>query len=246
MKPFVNPKNLHITPDREHTPGVGEYDERVDSSFVLIPDLLSQKEIKELHSTMQEVEWIPVSTKGMQGDYQEGDPIGSWRMSSFQEDFSKEIFARVSAYIDILKECDNTTNTDWDGTPHWEAIGVNPLLRFIKYKDGGYLVPHYDAPYIADDEERTLMSLVIYLDNEETIRGGSTRFLKDEQKNTPIETRNLEDKAEPAHDSEVIREIAPEAGSAILFDHRLLHESHIVRGIGEKNIIRTDIMYRRA
>lgn len=254
-KPFVNPKDFQLNADVTHKVSEVLYNTDVDGSFVYVKGLMSTEEVAELKARMKESDWIPVGINGMKGDYQEGDPIGSWRMSSFQQDYSKALFERIQDHIDLEKYCDDTTNTDWDDTQVWDAIGVNPLLRFIKYEDGGYLVPHYDAPYIANDEERTLASLVIYLDSnvndDGTVvaAGGETRFLKDEQYGTPVETRDLEDKDKPARDEDVIASIAPEPGDAIIFDHRILHESHAFRALvegAEKNIVRTDINYRRA
>lgn len=253
-KPFVNPKEFKLNADIAHKVTEVLYNTDIDHSFVHIKGLMSDEEVTELKARMKESDWIPVGVNGMKGDYQEGDPIGSWRMSSFQEDYSKALFERIQDHIDLEKHCDDTTNTDWDGTEVWDAIGVNPLLRFIKYENNGYLVPHYDAPYIANNYERTLASLVIYLDStvdengNATGTGGETRFLKDEQYGTLVESRNLEDKDEPASDEDVIASINPEPGDAIIFDHRILHESHAFRALmegAEKNIVRTDINYRR-
>lgn len=254
MKPFVNPKDFELHADIAHKVEAVLTDENIDNSFRYVKKMMSLEEVAELRGHMSESDWIPVGVNGMKGDYQEGDPIGSWRLSSFQEEYSKVLFERVADYIDLDKECGETTNTDWDGTTSWSAIGINPLLRFIKYTDGGYLVPHYDAPYVADEFERTLASVVIYLDGNTDDNGnvvgkdGETRFLKDSQYGTPVGERDLEDKAEPASDEDVIRSISPEAGDAIIFDHRILHESHAFRALvegAEKNILRTDIMYRR-
>ena len=62
----------------------------------------------------------------------------------------------------------------------WRPIAISPLLRFIKYTNNGCLLPHYDLPsYVYPDGSKTMLSLVIYLDNS---IGGETQFILDPQR----------------------------------------------------------------
>ena len=63
----------------------------------------------------------------------------------------------------------------------------------------------------------SLLTLVFYLDDG--CEGGETEFPK------------------------LRRTIAPRAGRALLFQHRVLHEATAVRR-GEKHVLRTDVLYR--
>jgi hypothetical protein len=139
----------------------------------------------------------------------------------------------------------DTDNTDWDGHAVWEPIGVSPLLRFVKYEDEGWLVVHYDSPYVESDDIRTLQTLVVYLEQDSTLIGGATRYLTDPQALIPVAQRNLDDEKRPATEDEVRIRFSPEDGTAVIFDHRLLHDAEKVSGAGNKIIIRTDIMYRK-
>lgn len=245
MKPFVNPIDLQIEPVTPKEIGVTALDE-VDPSALLLSHLISHEEIQIFLDRLGDTEWQPVSITGMSGNYEPGDPIGSWRASSFQEAWAAALFDRIRRFLPEVKICDDSTATDWDGTRQWRAVGVNPLLRFIKYTDGGLLVPHYDAPYVADQNTRTLSSLVIYLNsNSDRATGGETRFLHDPQAQTPVADRVLYDEKDPATDDRVKRTVLPVSGQALLFDHRILHESHRMDGPGEKIIVRTDIVYER-
>lgn len=244
MKPFVNPVEMKI-PVSENSNETAIKREDIDSSALIVEDLITPAESEYILNFLAETAWQPVSVTGMQGNYEPGDPIGSWRASSFQQEFSEVLFERIRKFIPAVKECNPSTNTDWDGHEKWVPVGINPLLRFIKYTDGGYLVPHYDAPYIASDAERTLASVVIYLDNDESMEGGAVQFLVDPQKDTLIETRNLADLTEPAKEEDVVVSLHPNPSSALIFDHRLLHESQRITGPGQKTIIRTDIMFRK-
>lgn len=210
-----------------------------------IESLLAEEEAQYLLNFLEGVRWIPVSITGMQGNYKEGDPIGSWRTSSFVPDFADELWKRLKPLIKTRREFHEYSPVDYDGHRKWQAYGVNPLFRFIRYTDGGLLVPHYDAPYIANDDERTLQSLVIYLDNDERIEGGQTRFLYDPQVHLPVVKRDLRDWKHLAAPADVRVAVAPRAKDALVFDHRILHDSAPVSGEGVKTIIRTDILWRK-
>lgn len=98
------------------------------------------------------------------------------------------------------------------------AIGANERLRCYKYEVGQWFKPHYDGAYFRSNDERSLYTFMIYLNDG--FEGGETAFL----------------------DLQV--SVQPKAGRALLFQHHLLHEGCEVRG-GVKYAIRSDIMYRR-
>lgn len=242
MKPFVNPVDMQIPVDETSDTVVIPRSDIAAEAFVA-EHVVTEAERAYILDFLSQVNWQPVSITGMQGNYEPGDPIGSWRASSFQEEYAQVLFERIKPFIPAVRHFDEDAKTDWDHHEQWEAVGINPLLRFIKYTDGGMLVPHYDAPYVASDEERTLMSFVVYLDNDPGIEGGAVRFLHDPQADIRLEDRNLDDLADPASDEDVRLALHPTAGSALAFDHRILHESQLVKGNGQKTIIRTDIVY---
>jgi hypothetical protein len=130
---------------------------------------------------------------------------------------------------------------EWREHERWVPIGVNPLFRFIQYKEDGVLVPHYDAPYQESDDIQTVKSLVIYL--TENHYGGETRFLKDHQESLPLKERDFSDQFYTPEDKDVLYKIKPEVGRAIAFDHRRLHDSALSKE--PKIIMRTDIVYRK-
>jgi hypothetical protein len=244
MKPFVNPVDMKIPVSKVNNARWIPRDD-IDRGAFIMEDLLTKDESAYIMDFLEQTAWQPVSVTGMQGNYEPGDPIGSWRASSFQEEYAQVLFDRLINFIPERKVCNDSTNTDWDNHTVWEPIGVNPLLRFIKYTDGGYLVPHYDASYVASDEERTLASLVIYLDRDPSVTGGAVQFLEDPQAHLPVTMRNLDDLTTPAKEEDVRISLHPKPASALVFDHRILHESQKVVGNGQKTIIRTDIMYRK-
>lgn len=97
-------------------------------------------------------------------------------------------------------------------------VGVNERFRCYRYTPGQRFAPHYDGAFERSASERSELTFMVYLNDEFT--GGKTAFWQ-----------FTDDIA-----------IAPRAGSALLFQHRLLHEGCIVE-TGVKYVLRSDVMY---
>lgn len=240
---FVNQVNFHI-PATPHKTQLENFLE-LDNNAYQIPDLIPAQEIASIRESLQEANWQPVSVTGMSGNWTPGDPIGSYRASNYTPEYADVLWDRIKDQLPSQRKFTSIDNTDYDAHVTWEPIGVSPLLRFIKYENGGWLVVHYDAPYIEDENVRTLQSFVIYLNQDEGITGGATRYLHDPQQHLPIVKRDLSDQLRAAKEHEVRLRFSPANGTGVIFDHRLLHDAEKVEGVGEKLIIRTDIMYRK-
>jgi predicted 2-oxoglutarate/Fe(II)-dependent dioxygenase YbiX len=96
-------------------------------------------------------------------------------------------------------------------------VGANECLRFYRYSPGDYFKPHQDTDHQRSPTERSLLSVVVYLNGG--YDGGEIAF--------------------PA----VNRVITPKAGLAAVFGHRMVHESRLLTR-GTKYAVRSDIMYR--
>ena len=94
--------------------------------------------------------------------------------------------------------------------------GANPRLRLYRYAPGERHGAHWDTVVELGGGVRSLVTLVFYLNDG--FEGGDTDF------------------------PELGRRIVPRAGSALLFQHRILHEASEVRA-GEKLVLRTDVLY---
>jgi prolyl 4-hydroxylase len=94
--------------------------------------------------------------------------------------------------------------------------GANPRLRLYRYAPGERHGAHWDTVVELGGGVRSLLTLVFYLN--EGFEGGETDF------------------------PELSRRITPRAGSALLFQHRILHEASAVLS-GEKHVLRTDVLY---
>ncbi len=211
----------------------------------ILPNLLNQSECKMINDELRKQSWVPVGQNGMKKTFDpKRDKLGSYRASTYSEPLADILWSRISNKLPKIRIMSEKTPTDWDNHKVWRAVGVNPLMRFILYKTGGLLIPHYDAPFIYNNAKRTLMSLVIYL-TENDLGGGATRFLIDPQKNIPVANRNLEDWDKLPTKKEIWFEINPKQGHAMIFDHRILHDAEILKGRKVKIILRTDIIFEK-
>lgn len=97
------------------------------------------------------------------------------------------------------------------------AVGANERFRCYRYEPGQRFAPHYDGAFNRSDDEGSLLTLIVYLNDD--FGGGTTAFL------------------------DFGCEAVPRAGTALLFQHQLLHEGCVVTS-GMKYALRSDVMYR--
>lgn len=229
---------LPVPPRREPIQDFG------DSAF-LVQGLLTPGECQALCADLARRTWVPVGQNGLRKGFDpRRDVTGSLRATSFAPRVAALLWERLAGRVPMLRTMADDTPTDWEGSRVWRPVGVNPLLRFIKYERGGLLVPHHDAPYEAPDGTRTLMSVLVYLTEAS---GGATRLLIDPQRNRPLAERDHADwpSPEPSDSPRVLFGALPRAGSALILDHRVLHDADVLEGEQPKLVLRTDILFRR-
>lgn len=98
-------------------------------------------------------------------------------------------------------------------------VGLNERLRIYRYQPGQYFKPHRDGRFVRDSGELSLLTALFFLND--VTQGGQTRIW----------------------DGKAQFDIAPTAGSVLIFDHSLLHEGRTLEG-GVKYVLRSDVMYR--
>lgn len=102
----------------------------------------------------------------------------------------------------------------------WELAGFNERFRYYRYDPGQRFNRHLDGYYERPNGKRSHLTFMIYLNGG--CEGGATAF----------------------HDLRPKLLVTPEAGKALVFNHRRLHEGMPVLS-GRKYVLRTDVMYRR-
>lgn len=207
-----------------------------------IPKLLAEPELRVLRAHGLQHCTTPVGRDGISPNYRQGDQIGSWRASAFAPETARALWGRLQ-HLDWPTTLGPLAHCDWDGHPRWRACGVNPLMRFILYRpSAGELVAHYDAPYVESMRRKTLFTLILYLSTH--IGQGQTRFIQDAQDHLPLEKRDFSDWSRCARQDEVRLSCAPVQADALVFEHRLLHDSSPVV-TDTKLVVRTDIFFER-
>jgi len=61
----------------------------------------------------------------------------------------------------------------------WVPVGLNPCWRLSRYYPGGHFGPHFDGPFVADNNNRSLKTLNIYLNGD--FEGGTTNLVNEGQ-----------------------------------------------------------------
>jgi len=97
--------------------------------------------------------------------------------------------------------------------------GIKERMRCYRYVPGEHFGPHGDQSYPGGPGERSLLTLMVYLNDD--FEGGRTAFLEPEPEQV----------------------IEPRRGRALLFQHMVVHEGRAVTA-GTKYVLRTDVFYR--
>lgn len=97
--------------------------------------------------------------------------------------------------------------------------GIKERMRCYRYEPGEYFAPHGDQSYPGGPGERSLLTLMVYLNDD--FDGGQTAFL------------------------DLHKLVEPRRGRALLFQHMVLHEGRTVTR-GTKYVLRTDVFYKDA
>uniref|UniRef100_A0A7S2TVF5 Fe2OG dioxygenase domain-containing protein n=1 Tax=Lotharella oceanica TaxID=641309 RepID=A0A7S2TVF5_9EUKA len=115
------------------------------------------------------------------------------------------------------------------GRSKWKRCGLNERIRFYRYTGGESFQPHYDGCYPRNDQERSFMTIIIYLNDDKERKGGETNFFIRRGGMLKISVK-------------------PQEGMALLFFHSHplspLHEGSEVSA-GSKYVLRSDVMYKR-
>lgn len=96
-----------------------------------------------------------------------------------------------------------------------KPIGLNSYLRFYEYNEGHFFRRHKDRPLRLDNGDYSIFTVLLYLNDG--FVGGETGF-----------------------DG---FQVVPQTGLAVIFNHRMFHESFEITQ-GTKYAIRSDVIYR--
>ncbi len=169
-----------------------------------LPDVLTPAECAEMIARIERLgpEAAPVSTAA--GAVMRPDIRNNHRVMFDDVELARALYARVATAVPPVL-CD------------MRPVGANERFRCYRYTRGQRFSPHYDGAFVRSDHERSLLTLIVYLN--EDFDGGATTFL------------------------DLGISVRPRTGMALLFQHLLLHEGSEVHA-GAKYAMRSDVMYR--
>lgn len=166
------------------------------------------------------------------GDLKTLDEINaaSWRLNVLSEDLANIVLKRITHFLPELYHNDSQTDLT-AGFDCWTKSRINPFFRAIKYTSNGSLMPHYDDAYRGYPGEVSLKSVLIFL------TPGTTRFIRESRA-----LHEYRDQDRPPEESRILSVYNMQPGDALVFDHRMLHDSGPIDG--EKIVLRSDFLYK--
>lgn len=211
-----------------------------DSDVIYLENILSHSEIDWILNQVNNQNWKPTNKYGNMKDFNPAIDIPqSLRISVYNEELAELIMNRINPHIPYLKSFPNTLPIISNNKDVWVKKTINPLFRFIRYNGNNELISHYDDTYEYNEYKKTLLTMVIYLENSDS----ETRFLKDNQYNIPDKDRIYKDSETIGKNDDVLLSFKSTKGNALIFNHRLLHDATQPKN-NQKTIIRTDIVFQ--
>jgi len=127
----------------------------------------------------------------------------------------------------------------------WEACGVNEVLLFTTYGPGGHFSPHTDGNTVSGLNQRSLYSLLVYLDDCQD--GGQTTLFAPPPGSEASQRLFARDASGRLRwpPEWVACAVPVVGGTALCFGQQTPHEGAPVGPGCRKVLIRTDVMYRR-
>lgn len=178
-----------------------------------VPDLFSADECAALLASAERHEWLPATVNGAAGRVVEATVRDSSTAVLRDPELPAEMYRRVLPHVPRRMSVELGAR----GRVPLEVSGVFAPVRIYRYEPGQHFGLHQDQSYTGGDGTRSLLTFMVYLN--EDFGGGETEFPEQEQT------------------------IVPRTGTALLFQHMLLHAGKRVTA-GTKLVLRSDVLYR--
>ncbi|KAJ3115535.1 hypothetical protein HDU96_000482 [Phlyctochytrium bullatum] len=235
-----NPVKLRLLTSPDSSPDVGRVEvlEHRDGRILMgIANILKLEE--------------PTQYKSLAGRYEVSKRSGA-RLLTLDEDLAGLLWDRIGLLLEhAIKDYGvSTTPLGFAVGGEWDLRGINHAVRVNLYKeDDDFFAPHLDTQYCPSGDERSLLSVVIYLTDD--FDGGETVFYFPKAGSSSADSKGLTVEEEIAsqgglaagYDPIVVK---PKAGYAVVFSHNTLHEARPFRGgSGQRCLLRIDVLVRR-
>ena len=223
-----------------------KHDEISHSILFYGTNLLSEKECEQVVQTC-----VEQKLQKMETQYKSGR--NNSRFIVFDSLMANYIWQKLQTTLEEGIDCTNLVPFGFDVLRgDWELSGANEAIRFNQYncKKNEFFSVHRDSQFCPSGDERSVFSIVIYLNDGYS--GGETVFYF--PKDSSIESKGLDISEEIAKNQgldegyeKVI--IKPKCGNFVIFTPNILHESVKIEdndNVQNKYIIKTDIMMKRS
>lgn len=179
-----------------------------------VPDLLTKQECEAILARVAASEWLPATVNRIDGRAVDTRLRDNSVAIVRDEALAEDLIARVRPHVPATM----TTEIGDVGRVKVDLAGIFLPLRVYRYEPGQQFGLHQDQSYLRSDGARSLLTFLVYLNDD--FEGGTTDFPEQE------------------------KVIAPAPGTALLFQHMVLHAgTKVVRGT--KYVLRSDILYQR-
>jgi hypothetical protein len=178
-----------------------------------VPDLFSPSECAAILASAEDHAWLPATVNSASGRVVEAGIRDSSTAVLRDPALAAELYRRVLPHVPRRLSAELGSR----GRVRMEVAGVHVPVRIYRYEPGQHFGLHQDQSYFGEDGTKSLLTFMVYLN--EGCGGGETDF------------------------PEQGRTIVPQTGTALLFQHMLLHAGKRVTS-GTKLVLRSDVLYR--
>ena len=176
-----------------------------------VPGLYTADDCRALLAGLADVDWLAATVNTQQGRAVNDRLRNNLTAVLRDAALADELWTRVRPHVPA------TMMAEWEGSRRQvQAVGIHVPVRVYRYEVGHHFGLHNDQSYFRGDGARSLLTLLVYLDDDVT--GGETEF--PEQGVT----------------------VVPRTGDALWFQHMLLHAGRRVER-GVKHVLRSDVLY---
>lgn len=180
-----------------------------------VPDLFSPTECADILARARDTEWFAATVNAAEGRVVDARVRSSSTAVVRDAALTEELYRRALPHVPARM----STELGARGRVPMDVTGIFQPLRIYRYEVGQHFGLHQDQSYIGEGGTQSLLTLMVYLN--EGFSGGETDFPEQEQT------------------------IIPKTGTALLFQHKLLHAGRSVTE-GIKYVLRSDVLYRPA
>lgn len=171
------------------------------------------------------------------------------RLVIIDDRLGRTLWRRLKFSNKLPKLIENTKPLGFNVQGEWKMSGINPAMRINKYKKDQFFAPHKDAQYAPSGDERSLFSLIIYL-NDYYKQGETKFYFPKSQPKSNIKGLTIKEEIQAYGGLENGYEcitLKPKKGYAVLFTHNLLHEAipPETKNSIERIVLRTDVLVKR-